>query len=230
MIEQFYQFIDDLKGIFSKPATTLARLMEEKQWINPFLFISICVFIITYLMSPTLLQQMAKLYPDSPLAAFSQATLLKKVLLSGFTVFFLFIKIVLVAFFIYLFFGIGGAKGIYVNFFALTMNAAIIGSLIPFIIQNLLALLKVNISSISSLVVLAPNLRAEAGLYQILSQVEIFSLWALSIIALGIAENAQIKKGKSLVIAGLYFLFKASILVVLAMLLIKLKQNLGPLG
>ena len=81
MIQEFNQFIDDLKGIFNKPSTTLTRLMEEKQWINPFLFISISVFIITYLMSPALLQQMAKLYPDSPLASFSQATMLKKVLL-----------------------------------------------------------------------------------------------------------------------------------------------------
>ena len=110
------------------------------------------------------------------------------------------------------------------------MNAAIIGSLIPFVIQNILTVLKINLSSISSLVVLTPHLKAESWLYQILSQLEFFSLWSLTIIAFGIAENAQMKKGKSLFIAGLYFIFKASILVLFAMLMIKLKQNLGPLG
>jgi hypothetical protein len=229
MIQEFNQFVEDVKGIFKNPTDTLSRLMEEKQWINAFLFISISVFIITYLMSPSLLQQMAQRFPDSPLASFSQATMLKKVLLSGFTVFFLFIRLSLVAFFIYLFFGIGGAKGIYINFFSITMNAAIIGTLIPFMIQNLLIVLHIDLPSISSLVVLTPKLK-EGWLYQILSQIEFFSLWSLTIIALGIAENAQIKRIKSIFIGVLYFIFKASILVLFAMLMIKLKQSLGTLG
>lgn len=226
MINKFNNFVEDVKGIITKPGITLGRLMENKQWIGAFLFICITVFVITYLSAPAIIKQLAQTLPEDQIGGLREATATAKTFVSLSMIFILFLKLVIVAFFIYLFFGIGGAEGVYVNYFSITMNAAIVGTLIPGIIQSILLLFHIKIALFSDLTVLFPGMSPESWKYVILSQFEFFSIWFIIIVALGVSTFSKMNKIKCLVISIFYFIFKSTVIILFSMLLIKLKNSL----
>jgi len=172
------------------------------------------------------MKKMAEQLPDDQLASLTQPTLIKKSLVSIFKLFFFLLRLIIGAFFIYLFFGIGGAKGVFVNFFSITINASIIGSVIPELLNFALILLKTTGPIITNLTLLFPSLPSESWTYAILSQIDFFYLWFLVVIALGIASYAKLSKLKSFSTAILFFLFRSTIFVLLSILAIKLATSL----
>ena len=118
-------------------------------------------------------------------------------------------------FFVYLFFGIGGSKGMYVNFFSLTVNAAIVGVLIPMIIKFVFFIFSINVGLFSNITVFFPSLHPESWRYVILSQIDIFYLWFVVIIALGVSVYSKMKKNKAIFISLLFFLFRSTVMVLI---------------
>ena len=140
MIDKLSSMLTDLRGIVIKPGVTLGKMMEKKQWMAMFLLICVITLIISYYSAPETLKQMSEQLPEDYANGFAKPSVLKKSFLSVFSVFLLFFQLIIGTFFIYLFFGIGGSKGEYANFFSLTVNAAVVGTLIPMTIRGIFLL------------------------------------------------------------------------------------------
>ena len=117
MIDKLSSMLTDLRGIVIKPGVTLGKMMEKKQWMAMFLLICVITLIISYYSAPETLKQMSEQLPEDYANGFAKPSVLKKSFLSVFSVFLLFFQLIIGKFFIYLFFGIGGSKGEYANFF-----------------------------------------------------------------------------------------------------------------
>lgn len=206
-------FLKDLKGIITKPGETLGKLMKEKKWVPTFLLILSSIFILTYISVPLQISKLSQ-YPQIPeeyLGIYQNNPTLFKLMTAATAAFILFIKISVGAFFVYLFFGIGGSDGIYSNYFSLVVNTSIIDTLIPSIINMFSLLAGYSLLESINLAFLIPGLDPESLSYVALSHIELFSVWYIVAIAAGVAAFANMKFKKSLSIGILYFTFKASI-------------------
>lgn len=117
-----------IKGLFTHPAASLGEVMEKKQWITAWIIMGVVVFLFSYVYSPIQTKQMAELMPEgAPIAQTTTSIIFGSLI----AVIMHFILISLVALLVYIFFGIGGCKGIYMNYFALVMNAALVSVVLP---------------------------------------------------------------------------------------------------
>ena len=219
-------FITDLKGIFIAPGPTLGKLMGKKQWIISFLLICAVVFALSYVYAPAVIENLSQQLADQEIGGITKPTPLNRALVSISFLFRFLLRLTVGAFFLYLFFGIAGAKGVYANFFSVTVNAAIIGSLLPEILQFLLFLSNAKTTAVANATILFPSAAPGTWNHAILSQIDIFYLWFLFIVALGIASYAKIGKLKSILIALCYFIFRSAIVVLLSVLFAKLRGSI----
>ena len=168
---------------------------------------------------------MSEQLPEDYVSGLAKPSVFNKTFISIFKVFFLFLRIAVGAFFIYLFFGIGGVKGVYVNFFSITVAASVVGTLIPMIIRAAFLLVNTGNDFSLNLTLLFPSMSPLTWKYAILSQFELFYLWFVVLIALGVSYYSKMNKIKTLFISVLFFLFRSAIAVLLYMLVIKMKNS-----
>ena len=229
MIDKLSSMLTDLRGIVIKPGVTLGKMMEKKQWMAMFLLICVITLIISYYSAPETLKQMSEQLPEDYANGFAKPSVLKKSFLSVFSVFLLFFQLIIGTFFIYLFFGIGGSKGEYANFFSLTVNAAVVGTLIPMTIRGIFLLFDYYIKDdkFLNLTVFFPAIHPESWSYAILSQFEIFYLCFIVLIALGVSSYSKMGKIKTLIISILFFIFRSTVVILFYMLVSKLMHSLN---
>ncbi len=212
----FSTVLKDVGGILSAPGQTISRLMKEKKWLPVFLFVVLGAALCTNIMLSLGITQMAAdsgLAESLPGAQFMDIAaapgLLERIFITIITLLGYSLSFVVGAFFIYLFFGIGGTEGYYKNYFRAVAAASVIDTLIPALRDTLSLIFEVNLVALTNLSTLFPSLTPPTFRFFLVLQVDLFTLWYLIAIAAGVAVFAKISFKKSLFIAGLYFFFSA---------------------
>ncbi len=224
-------FISDLTGVVSSPGATISRAMEARRWKAALAAILLVTAIVTFITFPITKAEQAKLIRDSEmadklndeqLAGLENFTSFQRINGSVFAAFFAALALVMGAFFVYLFFKVGGAEGLYVNFFSAVVQASLLDMFLGGALKGLLVLLKKTMMVQTGLTLFFPGLDFRSLPYIVLAQFDFFSLWYLAALALGIAVFARISLKKSMTIAVLYFLFKSLVLVSISFFTMKL--------
>jgi len=223
-------FLKDLKGILSSPGATLGKLMEKKQWVATLTLILTFVFIFSYISAPAKMAKSQELLKDSEVADylteeqledFQNITSTKRIMVALWAAFIALIILTVASFFIYLFYGIGGTEGVYSNYFSIVVNASIIDTILPLLLGILSFFSGIGIaaySNLANILALAPNTIT----FLVVSQFDIFQIWYLIAIALGVAVFSKISQKKSLIIVLIYFVFTAILKILFAYLSIKI--------
>lgn len=165
--------------------------------------------------------QISEYLSEDELVDFQNMTGSRRIMVSLWGTFITFLVLVVAAFFIYLFYGIGGTEGVYANYFTIVVNASIIDTVFPLLLGIISILSGIGIaafSNLANLLALAPNTMA----YLIVSQIDIFNIWYLIAVALGIAVFSKISQKKSLFIAGIYFIFTTVLKILFSYLSVKI--------
>lgn len=212
----FFELFKNVGGIIASPGQTLGKLMKEKKWLPVFLLILIVVGLYANMTLSSRMTRAAEnplisqYFPGEQLVDFQEnITLPRRVFITTAAFINIFLGFVVAAFMVYLFFGIGGSEGYYINFFALIVNASVIDTLLPLIRDALSLVLNINLGHMTNLIVLFPALKPLNLDFWFVSQVDLFYIWYLIAIAAGAAVFAKMSLKKSLFIAFLFFLLKS---------------------
>jgi hypothetical protein len=220
MLERLNKFFSELEQIITKPAETLGKIMKDKKWVPAITFILIIIFILSFISLPYTLDKMSEVMKNSQMANFFEEHNLNYDSLSFIQkIFFVFPELLSVfiiigigAFFTYLFFGVGGAEGLYVNYFALVSAASLIDIVFPKIVDTFSSIFHLNILGYFSPAFLFGMSGQKTFLSIFISRFDYFSIWYAVAIALGIAYYAKLSVKKSMTISFIYLLFKVLII------------------
>jgi hypothetical protein len=230
MSDKWNVFGNDVVGVIKTPGATLGRLTEEKNWVPVFLLLVVIVAIFTYIVFP---MQMAKMAEDPKFAEimgeeqaayFVDQSTTSRMMGVFLSLFGMFLSIVFGAFFLYLFYGIGGSDGLYGNYFSLVTNASIIDVLFPTILNGVSMLTSLNIASVATpfLLFLSPD--PQSIDFLALSRLNVFSIWYIVAVAAAMSVFSRMSFKKSIFIAVLYFIFKAVVGIASSYVLIKITE------
>lgn len=205
---------NDLFGIIRRPGPTLGPLMGRKRWLVSFLFILLTVGIVTFFVAPMQIKGLFEnlknsgAFPNDQLL-FMQVDPSSLRLMTSLTAM-LSIALALAAdaFFVYLFFGIGGVEGDYAHFFSLVANASIIDTVFPTLLRSLSYYVNLPLLGILSAPTLLPIFSPHSIGHFMLLQVNVFSVWYMMALALGVNAFSKIGFKRSLIISVCYFVFK----------------------
>lgn len=214
--------VTDIVGVISNPGRTIAEAMSKKKWISAFILILVVTSIATYMTYPVTKSEQAKFIRNSELANRMSEEQLEN--LDKFTptqrligtlspIPITALVLLVAAFFVYLFFKIGGSEGTYANFFSGVVHASVIDMVLGGILKSGLILSKKSIMVSTGLGLFAPTSDFRSLSYLFLSQFDFFTIWYLLALAFGIALFAKIKTSKSVWITLAYFVFKAIVVV-----------------
>jgi hypothetical protein len=216
------EFLNDLFGVFTNPGPTIGKVMDKKRWLGVFTIILLATAILTYISYPVTKAEGAKLIRDSEmadklseeqLANLDKFTPAQRVIGALTQLPMAAIMLLLGAFFVYLFFKVAGAEGIFSNYFSGVVHASLLDMFLGGILRTALISLKKTMLVETGLTMFFPALDFRSLPYIILSQFDFFSIWYLLALTLGIACFAKIGPQKSIVVAVLYFLFKSLVFV-----------------
>lgn len=205
-------FFKTLLGIIKSPGPTLGKLMDSKKWIPIFILVALVSMLLTYVVMPLQVDKMiqSQNLNEEQVALLKNTPPATRLLAACFSVVALFVYIGTGAFLVYLFYGIGGADGVYGNFFSITVNASLIDTALPGLINIVCALLGwklwggVNLGDLLHLEPVSFGFIA-------LSKFGLFPIWYIIALAAGVAVFAKMKFSKSLTIGVFYFLFKSAV-------------------
>jgi hypothetical protein len=225
------EFIGDFFGVIGNPAQTIARVMEKKRWQASLVLILLVTAIVTFITFPITKVEQAKFIRDSEmadklndeqLANLDKFTPVQRASSSLYAAVFASLALVLGAFFVYLFFKVGGAEGNYVHYFSGVAQASILDMVLGGVLKGALILLKKTMLVHTGLTMFFPGLDFRSLPFIVLAQFDFFSLWYLVALALGIAAFTRFGAKKSIFIAALYFLFKSLIFIAFSYFMMKL--------
>jgi hypothetical protein len=214
--------IGDVADVILSPGKTIANTMSKKKWVAVFVLILAVSSFVTYLTYPvTKLEQakfirnseLANRLPEEQLENLDKFTPAQRLTGTLFPIPITALTLVVAAFFIYLFFKIGGTDGTYMNFFSGVVHASIIDMVLGGILKSALVVSQKSIMVSTGLGLLSPTSDFRNLGYLVLAQFDFFTIWYLVALAFGIAQFANIKPRKSILIAFAYFVFKAIVLV-----------------
>lgn len=218
----FLQRLNELKDIFIKPGPTLARLMEEKEYRASIVVVFLSAILLSYVTMPLAMERASEMTGG----AGGQVSI-------GFTfvaltaVIAIFLGLAIGGFMVYLFFGAAGAKGEYGHFFALVVNASLIDTAIPNVLQAISLITGAGIVKYTSLAGYVGGV-ADKSLPQLaFAQLNLFSIWYIVVIALGVSVFARMSVKKSVAVGTLYFAFKLVVVVMFKYLVHMMGRNLG---
>ncbi|MCU0275251.1 MAG: YIP1 family protein [Acidobacteria bacterium] len=224
-------FINNVIGVITSPASAVAKAMAEKRWPAALVLVLLVTAICTYVTYPVTKVEQAKFIRDSEmaeklsdqqLADLDKFTPTQRASGAVFSAVFAALVLVVGAFFVYLFFKVGGVEGLYVNYFSGVAQASVLDMVLGGILKSTLVMLKKTMMVHTGLTMFFPGLDFRSLNFILLSQFDFFSLWYLTALALGIAAFAKISLKKSLVITGMYFLFKSLVLVAVSFFTMKM--------
>jgi len=224
-------FINNVIGVITSPASAVAKAMAEKRWPAALVLVLLVTAICTYVTYPVTKVEQAKFIRDSEmaeklsdqqLADLDKFTPTQRASGAVFSAVFAALVLVVGAFFVYLFFKVGGVEGLYVNYFSGVAQASVLDMVLGGILKSTLVMLKKTMMVHTGLTMFFPGLDFRSLNFILLSQFDFFSLWYLTALALGIAAFAKISLKKSLVITVMYFLFKSLVLVAVSFFTMKM--------
>ena len=216
------EFFSDFMGVISNPGPTIGKVMDKKRWLAAFILILVTSSIIAYISYPVTKVEGARFIRESEMAgklseeqlanldkftpaqrlfgALTQIPMAALMMLFG-------------AFFVYLFFKVVGAEGIFSNYFSGVAYASLLDGFLGAILKGVMMSLKKTLFVETGLTMFFPALDFRSMPYIVLSQFDFFSIWYLLILALGIAQFARINLKKSIMVMVLYFIFKSLVFV-----------------
>ena len=219
MAMNWNSFIEDLVGIFKTPGQTLGKLMKSRNWVPMFLILVIIMGLVTYFTFPAKMAQMAKdpryaeIMGGEKAPYFVNNSTFARTMGTFTSVFVLFVTLVMGAFFLYLFFGIGGSDGLFNNYFTLVVHASVIDVVIPLLLSSLSIVTGIGFSAVATPfnLILSPD--PKSFIFLVLGALNIFTLWYHVVVAAGIHVFSNLSFKKCMTISILYFLFKAVVSV-----------------
>jgi hypothetical protein len=225
------EFFSEVIGVIGNPAQTIARVMEKKRWKAALAVILLVTAVVTFVTFPISKVEQAKFIRDSEmadklsdeqLASLDRFTPAQRINGALFAAVFAALALVMGAFFVYLFFKVGGAEGNYVHYFSGVALASILDMLLGGVLKSSLILIKKSIMVHTGLTMFFPGLDFRSLPFIVLSQFDFFSIWYLAALALGIAAFSRLSLKKSMIITVLYFLFKSLIVIAFSYFSMKL--------
>jgi hypothetical protein len=189
-------FLKGLAGIITRPGKTLGTFMEQQKWGATLVLLLVAVFIFTYIMVPSQMAKLSRMVEMSEeyMPFFQTDSVFPRLMTGAMAALMVFISISVGAFFVYLFYGIGGSEGTYSNFFALVVNASVIDTLFPGFLRMLFSLGWFPLPGALSLAHLLPGLESKSFTFLALSRIELFSLWYIAAIGGRLCQNEFQKK------------------------------------
>lgn len=113
-------------GIVKTPTLVLGDLMNNKKWQGVLAFLLISAFILSFLTGPIILKLNFEKNPELYSSFSGSIGLMGKVLMGMSGVFLYVMRLIFVTFFIYLFYSVFGAEGVFSNYFSLVVNSSFI--------------------------------------------------------------------------------------------------------
>jgi len=205
-----------------KPGASLARSMEEKEYRIAIIVIFLSAILLSYVTMPLAMERASEMAGG----AGGQISIgFAFVALAA--IFAIFMSLAIGAFMVYLFFGAAGAKGEYGHFFALVVNASLIDTAIPNVLQAISLATGSGIVKYTSLAGYISNLTEKSLAQLTCSQLNIFSIWYIVAIVLGVSAFSKLSLGKTAIIGALYFFFKSVVVVMFKHLVTVMGRNMG---
>jgi len=228
MLKKLLTFFKDFTGVIRCPGKTLGTVMKEKKWIIMFLLMMVLIFLYSYMAFPVRMAQVEEqarltgLVMDQQTSMYFSPSSYSRLMASLGAAFFLALKLAAGAFFLYLFFGIGGTEGTFSNYFSLVTYASIIDFILPGVVDFFSFIFKVNFDFIIRPALFFTHPANGTLNYYIFLRLDVFSIWYTIAIALGIAVFAGISLKRTMTVSFLYFLFKTAVLVAFSYILFHL--------
>ncbi len=225
-------------GIVRTPTDTLGEVMSQKRWQVAFTVLLLVAFILSFLSAPIVMKANFEKNPDlyASFPGDGDIGIVGQVLMGLSAVFVYVLRLILVTFFIYLFYTIFGAEGLFVNYFALVTNASLVTIMIPEIFKSLYLLISGTIINPFNLTLLFDFSERASWSFYILSVFDLFQIWFILMIAFGVFgffkktkekwEEARFSLKKSFMIATAYFAFKSVVIILFSYLFGKLAMSM----
>ncbi|MCI0471130.1 MAG: hypothetical protein L0Y73_05675 [Candidatus Aminicenantes bacterium] len=208
--------VKNIGGIITSPGKTLGNLMQAKNWLPIFILILLAVCVHSNIVLPAKMAETAEnswipdYFPGEQLPDFQAGiTLTKRILVTAAALLEVSLALIIGAFLVYLFFGIGGAEGYYIHFFSLVVGASIIDTLLPIVRDALSLVLNSNLAAFTNLSGLFPAVNPQSLGFWFFSQVDLFVIWYLAALAAGVAVFAKMRFSRCLFISFLYFVCRS---------------------
>ena len=229
----FNTFFKNIGGVIVSPGKTLGAVMGTKKWLPVFLLILLSVALYTNVTLPFKMASMSEnpliseYFPGEQLLDLQEnVTVMRRIFVTGAMFFNITLSFIIGAFMVYLFFGIAGADGYFINFFTLIVYASIIDTLLPLVRDALSLLFHVNLGVFTNLVILFPSLEPLSLNFFFVSQVDLFAIWYVAVIAAGVSVYAKMSLKKCLFVSSFYFIFKSVVAALFSYLGIKIMSSL----
>ncbi len=229
------KYINSIKerfiGIVKTPTLVLGDLMNNKKWQGVLAFLLISAFILSFFTGPIILKLNFEKNPELYSSFSGSMGFMGRVLMAMSGVFLYVVRLIFVTFFIYLFYSVFGAEGIFSNYFSLVVNSSLITIFIPELFRSIYLLITGNVVHMFNLGTYIGNTEKLNFMHFVFSAIDVFQIWFVLLIAYGVYgfykntsekwEEQKFTKNKSFIIALTYFIFKSVVVILFSYLLAK---------
>lgn len=207
-----------INGVFTRPGPTLAAAAGQRRFMAAILIVFLIVGFCGWLTAPVQMERSRTMLEQSSLSQYMEGEAgltgsgWQRVFIAVWVALMSLLAVVIVAFLLYLFYGVTGVEGQYANFFSLTINAALIGTVLPRILVTIGVLTNQPLLGWVSLGGWAKMAGLQGPLVSILGQMDLFTMWFILAVALGVSAWSGISRRRSLAVAVGYLVFKSLVL------------------
>lgn len=219
------------------PVNGVKEAMNAKKWLTVFLILIAATAVVSYLTAPISRADQIQMFKNSPMAEKMTDEQLAQMerpmtptgrimgavsgaVMGG-------IALLLASCFLFLFYNLGGVKGLFVQFLAAVCTASLMDMLLGGLVRTVLILMKGTSLVSTGLTLLLPNLEVTSFAFMFLYQFDLFAILYIVVLALGVAVFSGIKPGKSMGLAFSYFLFKALLIAGVSTMMMKMFSGMG---
>ncbi|MBN1197308.1 MAG: YIP1 family protein, partial [Candidatus Aminicenantes bacterium] len=206
-------------GIFKTPGPTLAEAARKRRFTAAMLILLVVVAACAWISAPLQMERSRVILEQSSLSQYLEGDGInltvhgwQRMAIALWTALMSLLAVVIVAFLLYLFYGVAGVEGQYSHFFSLTVNAALIGTVLPRLILTLGTILGWPVYNWISPGEWARFAGMRGPAVSILGQMDLFTLWFIIAVSLGVAAWSGISRRRSLGVAVAYLVFKSVVL------------------
>lgn len=208
--------------LYFSPKEVFKQLNEKPDWVIPVVLALVVSLIFTMILLPKVILpegskkilEMERLTEEQKEAAVAGLEGIRPYITTPIAVivstfFLIFIK----AGIFFLIFSLLGSRTVFKKILAVVSYSFLVG--IPeSIVKSILMLMKGSTKVFTSLALLTPNLDFKSPVFRVLSRIDIFTIWNLSLISLGCAIIYKMNEKKTfLIVFGLWFLWLLLLLV-----------------
>ena len=207
-----------MKGVFTRPGPALATAARERRFMAALLIVFLVVGFCGWLTAPLQMERSRAMLAQSSLSQYMEGEAgltahgWQRAVIAVWVALMSLLAVVIVAFLLYLFYGVSGVEGQYANFFSLTIHAALIGTVLSRLLVTAGVLTNQPLMLWISPGGWAKTAGIQGPLVSILGQMDLFTLWFILAVALGVSAWSGISRGRSLAVALGYLVFKSVVL------------------